>query len=316
MDAHELVVQIKDLALQLGHTPSRREFESHIKGGAYKLNKFGGYTLLLKAAGLDTYEDRRAGKSERIDSTIFERNLERHLEEQKPASTIQRKPWPKIAVISDIHWPFQNERILSAFFAYIESNQPEWVILNGDAWDMYSHAKFPRSHNVFVPREEERLARAGNEKFWMEVKARCPDARCYQLLGNHDIRPMKRVLETYPEAEDWIAQKLKDLFTFEGVTTIQDAREELIIGDIMVHHGYRSQLGAHRDYTLMNSINGHTHRGGAVFRQIRGQVLWELNSGLAGDATKKGLTYTSQRMTDWTPGFGWVDSHGPRFIPA
>ena len=92
--------------------------------------------------------------------------------------------------------------------------------------------------------------------------------------------------------------------------------EELIIGDIAVFHGYRSQLGAHRDYTLMNCINGHTHKGGAVFRQIRGSVIWELNSGLAGDPEAKGLTYRPQKITDWTPGFGEVDKKGPRFIPA
>jgi hypothetical protein len=86
------------------------------------------------------------------------------------------------------------------------------------------------------------------------------------------------------------------------------------IEDIAFHHGYRSQLGSHRDYMHMNFVGGHTHRGGVVFRNIKNETLWELNCGLAGDPTSKGLSYTSQKMNDWTLGFGAIDEYGPRFI--
>ena len=153
-----------------------------------------------------------------------------------------------------------------------------------------------------------------NEQFWKDVKLRAPKADCVQMLGNHDVRPMKRIIEAYPEAEDWVAEKLKQLFSYDGVKTIFDPREELIFGNLAIFHGYRSQLGDHRNFTLMNTINGHTHKGGVVFRQIRGQTLWELNCGLAGDALAKGLTYTPQKISDWTPGFGAVNKYGPQFI--
>lgn len=315
MDKHELIAAVTALASELGRSPTRAEFAKSIRGGDYKIkHMFGNYSVLLQAAGLDTYTERR--KQPKIGNSVFERDLERHLEQFVPREQPTRAPYPRLAAISDIHWPFSSARVVEAFLRWIEREQPSIVLINGDAWDMYSHAKFPRSHNVFTPREEERLARAANEQFWKDVKALVPKADCYQLLGNHDVRPMKRILEVYPEAEDWIAERLKQLFTFEGVKTIHDAREELMFGDVMVHHGYRSKLGDHRDYALLNSINGHTHRGGSVFRRIRGQVLWELNCGLAGDPEAKGLTYTSQKINDWTPGFGWLDQWGPRFICA
>lgn len=310
MDAHELVSALKDLCLELGRVPTRREFESKVRGGGYQLGKFGGYEALKSAAGIENERPRK------INNTIFERPIERQLEAHAPTPQVERPAYPKLAVISDIHWPFSRQRVIDAFLAFIEKEQPEYVVLNGDAWDMYSHAKFPRSHNIFTPREEMRLAREMNENFWKEVKKRCPNATCIQMLGNHDIRPLKRVLEIYPAAEDWIEEKLKELFTFDGVRTIYDHREEVLVGDVAIFHGYRSQLGAHRDYTLYNCINGHTHRGGTVFRQIRGQVLWELNSGYAGDPEAKGLSYTPQKIVEWTPGFAYLDSHGPRFIPA
>lgn len=182
----------------------------------------------------------------------------------------------------------------------------------------YSHSKYPRSHNEFTPREEERLARERNEKFWKDVQAASPGSKCVQMMGNHCIRPLKRVLEVYPAAEDWIEQYLKNLFTFDGVKTVFDPREELFLrDDIIVLHGYRSKLGQHRDFALMSCFTGHTHRGGVVWRSLAdGRQIFECNSGVAGDPESKGLTYTAQKIHDWTPGFAIMCELGPMFVPA
>ena len=315
MDAHDLVCKLKELALSLGRTPTRAEFEAGHVGGKYQLEKlFKTYTTLVTAAGLDPAQPRRR---KRIGNEIFEKDLEKHLDHQ-PHRVVEIKdygPYPTLATISDIHWPFENQRVINRFYEYVGDVSPEWVTLNGDAHDFYGHSRFPRSHNVFTPRDEEKLSRSKNEVFWTEIQKRSPTSKCYQLMGNHDLRPLKRVLETYPEAEDWIAEKIKSLFTFPGVKTIEDPRQELMIReDIAIFHGYRSGLGDHRDYTLMNCVIGHTHKGGVTFKRIRGQTLWELNSGLAGDPEAKGLTYTPQKISVWTPGFGAINRLGPRFI--
>lgn len=319
MDKHEMMQALRNMALEMGRTPTKPEFCTSVKGGDYKVNKlFGGWTPFMSATGLETYDERRAPKARKIDNGIFERDIEKHLEQYQPRVVADLGPFPTMAVISDIHWPFSCQRVIDKFYAYVEANQPEWVILNGDAWDMYSHAKFPRSHNVFTPREEQQMARAANEDFWKEIKRLAPNAKCVQMLGNHDVRPLKRIMDNYPEAEDWIAEKMRDLFSFEGVHTMHDPREELFIReDIIVFHGFRTQLGAHRDSTLLSCINGHTHRGGVVFKKVRGgAVLWEANSGYAGDPEAKGLTYTAQKLTDWTHGFFGMDAYGPRFVIA
>jgi predicted phosphodiesterase len=318
--ARSLILAVQDFAVKNGRAPIRAELGSLIKGAEYKLRgTFKTFNVLLQAAGLETYDERRGRK---IDSSVFERDIGIHLEKYSPrlapvTKALLPPTLPSLRTISDIHWPFVNDAVVSAFVSDVERSQPEWVILNGDAWDMYSHTKFPRSHNVFTPREEHEAARRLNAEFWAEVIRVAPKAKCVQMLGNHDIRPLKRVLESYPAAEDWIERMLQEAFTFDGVRTIHDYREELIINDaVMVFHGYRSQLGSHRDYTLFNTINGHTHVGGTVFRRIRGQTLWELNSGFAGDPESKGLSYTPQKTTNWTPGYGAVDELGPRFIPV
>lgn len=246
----------------------------------------------------------------------FLKDIRKHLKEYKPAKHKKRKFYPTMAVISDIHWPFSSQKVINAFYEYVKTNKPKYVIINGDAWDLYSHSKYPRSHNVFTPRDEQTLAREMNETFWKTIKQIHPKAKCYQMLGNHEGRALKRVMESYPESEDWVKKAFKELFTFKGVKTILDPRQELVIDDILIFHGYRSKLGDHRDYTHYSCIWGHSHVGGVVWRTVRQNLLFDANSGYAGDPESKGLSYTPQKITHWTPGFLVVTPYGPMFVPV
>lgn len=321
VNEHELICAVRQLAEELGVTPTRYQFEANVKNGRHALEKtFGNYQSLLNQAGLVPVRE-----SKKINDSIFEKDIELHLSEHQRVSLTEKatklsenvtidKSYHSIAVISDIHWPFHDQKVIERFYEYVGDEKPEYVIINGDAMDMYSHSKFPKSHNIFTPRDEMATAQRLNAQFWVEIEKRCPTSKKIQTLGNHCIRPLKRILNTYPEAEDWITEKLNEIFTFPGVETIFDHRQEIKIGNILVFHGYKTKLGSHRDFVLANTINGHSHVGGVLFRQIQGQVLWELNSGLAGDPEAKGLTYTPQKITNWTPGFGAVTKYGPQFI--
>lgn len=310
---HELISALHDLALQLGRTPRRTEFESHVRGGKYQLEKlFGSYTLFVNAAGLEHASDEKLKK---VSNVVFEKSIEQHLEEYKPRPLIEKLPYPKIAVLGDIHEPFSHEQTKAEFSLFCEKMQPEWIIQVGDAFDCYSHAKFPRSHNIFTPKEEEKKAKKNLEELFSILRKKCPNSKIVLLHGNHSIRALKRVLESVPSIEHWAEKYLEELMTFDGVKTIHDAREEFIVNDIAFHHGHLSQLGAHRDYMQMNAVVGHIHVGGTVFRQIQGKTLWELNAGLAGDPFSKGLSYTSQKISKWTLGWAAIDSFGPRFCP-
>jgi predicted phosphodiesterase len=311
LEAHELIQALRDKAVELGRVPTATEL-----GHRWAVTKaFGGHSELLKAAGME--RETQPNQHTKITNAVFERDINQHLASYEPRHykpPVYSVTW---ASISDLHFPFYCKRVVQKFYEYVSKHKPQFVILNGDAWDMYSQSKFPRSHNVFTPREERELCLKLNREFWAEIKKRSPKSQCYQLIGNHDARPLKRILEAVPTAEDWIQEALERDFTFEGVKTIFDPRQELMLDETTAcFHGYRSGLGAHRDYTLMNTVNGHTHRGGAVFRQIRNTVLFECNSGFAGDPESKGLSYTPQKITEMTPGFSAGDEYGPRFIPA
>ena len=71
-----------------------------------------------------------------------------------------------------------------------------------------------------------------------------------------------------------------------------------------------------REHNLKNTVVGHSHLGGVVYRNTFNGIIWELNAGFCGDTESKALSYTPQRLTKWTKGFGFIDALGPRFIPA
>lgn len=313
MDKHDVISALNNLAIDLGRTPLRQEFSKSIRGGDYKIKMlFGNYSALLHAAGLDP----EPHKSIKLSNSIFERDIKEVIEDYTPREVMVPIDYRSMLIIGDTHFPFTSDRVLEKIYDFAKDNSPQIIIQMGDLYDMYAHSKFPRSHNVYTPKEEEELGRKKAEEMWKTLRKTCPKAECYQLLGNHDARPLKRTLESAPSLEHFVMKYMESLMSFEGVKTITDYRQELILDGIMFHHGYRSKLGDHRDYAHMNAVVAHTHKGGTVFKHIQGRTLWELNAGFVGDAESKALAYTAQKIHDQTTGFGWIDKFGPRFIPV
>jgi predicted phosphodiesterase len=311
MNSQDIINSFHQMTIELGRPPTRDEFKRVVPRSKFEVH-FGSWSQLLKAMGVET---QRVAK--KIDQTIFNRDIEKHLSMHSPVSLPVMDDYEETLFIPDVHFPFEHQETLRQIYDFTETYKPKNIVQLGDLFDNFSHTKFPRSHNVFTPREEFNLSRSKAEVFWKTLQKASPQSKCFQISGNHCVRPMKRILEVYPEAEDWIGEMVSKMMSFDGVESIIDPRQELIMpGGVVAIHGYRSQLGSHRDYTLTNVVCGHTHRGGVVFRQVRGEIIWELNAGLAGDPTAKGLSYTSQKMVDWTLGWGWLDRFGPRFIPA
>lgn len=304
---HEMVGRLKDLAIEMGRTPTKSDFISKCGFSDRQVGKFG-YTVLVQGAGLEAYHVRK------IDSSIFEKDITAHLESHQPKDKtpyIDVKPIHTI-ILGDTHFPFVHKDKLKAALDYIAFRKPKRVIQIGDLYDCFSHGKFPRSVNIYTPKEEMLEARRGAEAMWAEVRRVLPEAELHGILGNHDLRPMKRVIEQYPEAELFF--DFEKWFKFDGVTTHMDARQELILEGIAYIHGYRSKLGEHMEYMRRPVVCGHSHRGGAVFKNYGDATLWELNAGYLGDAESKALSYTAQKHTHWTHGIGEVDDFGPRFV--
>lgn len=310
MDKHEVICLLKDAAIGLGRTPTRDEFRALCS--EKKVRKlFGTYSALIQASGLDAV---KPSKKTKFPNLATPELITESITEHSSKRIIRLPSYRKIVVIGDCHKPFVSADALSMVYTIIEKEQPDVVIQVGDLYDLYAQSRFPRSLNLMTPEAEETLARNMAIEMWATIKKLVPNANCFQLCGNHDIRPLKNVQAKWPEGEHWVKKEYISRMTFEGVKTIYDPTEELIIDDIVVIHGYLSGLGSHRDYNQSNVICGHSHRGGVSYRPLKEKVLWELNAGLIGDPYSKALSYRPQRLHAWTLGIGIVDELGPRFV--
>ena len=259
------------------------------------------------AAGLKVYANKKPESpfAASVDGIKFNTGT------RKPLLGVGNK---KILCIGDAHFPWVHKGALEAIYQYIRVNPDITdVVQLGDLYDMYSWAKFPRSHMLYTPKAEIELGRAMAEEMWATIGNMLPNARRYQIMGNHDVRPLKKVMELVPEVEIFV--EFSKWFEFPGVKTVTDHREWLEIGNVSFTHGHLSTPGAHARSFDRNVVCGHSHKGSVQYLNCRdGKMLFELNCGYIGDPMSRPMSYTAKNQVPWTLGFGVIDQWGPRFI--
>lgn len=219
--------------------------------------------------------------------------------------------------LGDTHFPWAHWPTITAFVERVHATRgvkDVHVVQHGDLFDMYAFSRFPRTHNLMTPAQELKKGRGSAEDMWERIRRANPRAKLWQLRGNHDARPKKRVTEALPELESVVAPAFEALWTFDGVETIHDETEPLKLGEVACIHGF-SAFGKHVAYTEMNTWAGHTHFGAIrYFRKGRG-LLWEANCGFAGNPMALPLCYGSYKTTaKGTQGWGETEDGFPKFV--
>jgi predicted phosphodiesterase len=300
-ESHDLIAALKSHTVELGHFPTKEELR--VLGLYAKVIRvFKNITTARISAGVD----RKNPGAEKTKYKL-ECDVNKILSGHKflPRSL---PDYPTTLVIGDCHFPFVDQAALTMVYAVCEYVQPQRIVQIGDLYDFFAHSKFPRSQIGYEPKGEIEAGRGAASEMWSSLRRIAPLASCYQILGNHDFRPLKRILERYPEGEIFL--ELHKWFQFDGVELRPEMRTPLEIDGVVFEHGYKNKLGDHAAHNQKNTVVGHSHRGGVHWRG----TVWELNAGYIGDPQSKAMSYTASKITDWTPGCGVIDGFGPRFI--
>ncbi len=218
----------------------------------------------------------------------------------------------KVIAIPDLHFPFENKKLLKTAYAIILKEQPDVVVQLGDLYDMYALSRYPRNVNLMTAESEIITARSRAENFWATISKLAPKARLFQLKGNHCERLQKRITEKLPELLGIL--DFNYLWEFIKVNTIQDARHPLVIDGIHYIHGYLTGLGKHCQYIDASVVCGHSHRPGIFYKRKKHETIWELNCGHLVDTNSEPLSYTPIKITNWSPAIGIIDDYGPRVV--
>jgi len=223
----------------------------------------------------------------------------------------------KVVIFGDLHFPYVHKKAYKWALDLCKAEKPTHIVQIGDLYDFYWFSKYPKKFLPFSPEQEVQRGLKQAEEFWGQVQAAAPKAKCFQILGNHDERPYKRILEKVPEFESLIS--LDNLFSFPGVETDFDPRSAINLSicgkKIRFQHGHLSGQGRHMLHNQMRVVVGHSHTGGVTYRGLEKEIHWELNVGFLGDAEAGPLQYGPQRRRIWTKGLGIIDELGPRFVP-
>lgn len=230
----------------------------------------------------------------------------------------------KILAIGDCHFPFIKQVYLNKVYAWVKKNKPEYIVQIGDLYDMYSFSRYTKALNYMTPEQEVKRGRIMAEKMWKTLQHLCPDdTKCIQMMGNHCGRLLKRVMENLPGLDARIKIKDKtvklhridELFKFDGVTSYLDYRAEVNLASTLFIHGFKGNIGEHVKFFRRNVVTGHLHRGGIVYLRQAGKTFWELNCGYLADNSKLPFQYGETKTSNWTPGFGVLETECGKLVP-
>ena len=164
-----------------------------------------------------------------------------------------------VVVGSDVHIPFQDDRAVACFIKYCKEKQPEAIVLNGDILDMFMLSRFTKGEGR-NPLEEMTMCQG----FLDSLRKAVPNADIYYVIGNHENRLEKYVLNKAPE----LASLIEDVFTIIKTSDykVRGCASVTFNDNFVCKHGTllgnKSGLSAIKEMenAYMSGATGHTHR--------------------------------------------------------
>ena len=165
-----------------------------------------------------------------------------------------------VVIASDIHIPFQDDAAVRSFVKYCKEKQPEVVVLNGDVLDMFMLSRFTKGEGR-NPLEEMTMCQG----FLDSLRKAVPNADIYYVIGNHENRLEKYVLNKAPE----LASLIEDVFTIIKTSDykVRGCASVTFNDNFVCKHGTyignKSGLSAIKEMenSYMSGATGHVHRG-------------------------------------------------------
>lgn len=188
----------------------------------------------------------------------------------------------KIAFPTDEHFPFQDERARSVALQIVKDFDPDVRITGSDGVDFYSISKFdknPKRLKLYGLQAEINAWRAGQRE-WLDA---APNAKTKFIRGNHEDR-LIRYLWRHPEIADLEVLTLPSVLGLKQLKIGWEyskgdkanmefqVRDQLLIKHgaiVRKHSAYTARAELESEYYQINTLTGHTHRGGTTYAQTR-----------------------------------------------
>lgn len=215
-----------------------------------------------------------------------------------------------IYVASDVHIPFQDDRAVDTFIETCANMQPEVIILNGDIMDMFMLSKFTKGEGR-NPLEEVTMCR----EFLGKLRKAAPKAEIYYVIGNHETRLERYVLNKAPE----LASLIEDVFSILKVSdfNIRGCASVTVNNSLVFKHGTllgnKSGLSAIKEMenAYMSGCTGHTHRLCKYIARKAGRKFFWIETGCLCDMNPEYMV-----LPNWQQGFATIRIKGGKVVSA
>lgn len=305
MDKHFVICSVKELAIELGRTPSSEELNK--KFTKTKITKmFGGYAQLIAACGLDIEVKQSAEKfkfkKQSIESfVIHERSLDDLF------SLSGNKPVLKMIFQPDTHLENRDEKALCVFMQFVEWYNPDIYCIGGDLIDAEGISHWPAKGmkpRRFIP--EVLLAR----EFLKKLKSITNCAQYIYLEGNHEDWINQAMAARMPEFFDG----LEEIGLMPDLSSLLDLKrygfdlipvnEILKIGKAHFTHGLycgANHPKKHLDVIKGNIYYGHLHD---VFSTHQPSINGFLEAASLGCLCRLDAPFLKGKPSNWAHAFG------------
>lgn len=222
----------------------------------------------------------------------------------------------RVGILSDIHFPYYDKKALNAAIHYLESWEPDCILLNGDIIDCYQLSNFDRDPRNRSFKYELDMLRS----FITQLRDRWPNAKIIFKTGNHEARYEKRILQRVPEFVDL------ELFKFETIISakefgidVVDNKRIIQLGKLNIIHGHEltrgiaSPVNPARGFflkTKANVLGGHHHQTSDHSESdLNGKIIGAWSTGCLCD-----LHPDYMPVNKWNQGFATVENYGTEFM--
>ena len=212
----------------------------------------------------------------------------------------------RILVISDLHFPYQDNKAIELALKYGEKNKMDCILINGDLFDFATISRHEKDwrHRSLVDEIET------VKEFFDYLQHRFPNVKIVFKEGNHDERFDKWLFHKSPEFFDVSGLTLKDVLKLneKGIDYVCD-RLPVKIGKLLVLHGHElngsggvNPARATFLKTIANVLISHVHRSSSHTEPtLQGEVIVTTSIGCL-----CGMHPMFARVNKWNLGFGFV----------
>ena len=179
-------------------------------------------------------------RSEKTKKQFMKRNFELpESDYEERQNFIIPKGQNNILILSDIHFPYQDNKALQLALQYGIENKVNCVYLNGDTLDMYHGSRFVKDRRKRDLASELQIGRDFLKM--LQETFKCP---IYFKIGNHEKRWEDYLRIQAPELLGIADFELETILRFRefGVTLVKD-KQIAMAGKLPIMHGHEWQGG-------------------------------------------------------------------------